>query len=243
MPRVARLIFDEAIWHIFNRGNGKQIVFHDDEDFEHFIYILAYYKAQYGFKLYHHCLMPNHFHLGPEVKEGKILPKVMHDISQTYTKYHHEKYQTVGYLWQGRYKNMIVEKGDYHQKLGGYIERNPVRAGLVKDPADWKWSSYRFYAFGEPMRVKIKIGEEKRWVDLVDEDPLYQEFGQSPAERQKNYQAFILGMDDEVVRKYLGFGERKLVVGSKGFKEKMQEFFARQGKKINLRSRGRPRKR
>lgn len=64
----------------------------------------------------------------------------MHDLTMTYSRYHHQKYQTVGYLWQGRYKNMIVEEGGYHQKLGGYIERNPVRAGLVTNPGDWKWS-------------------------------------------------------------------------------------------------------
>lgn len=243
MPRGSRIILDNAIFHIFNRGNAKRAVFHDEEDFEHFIYILAHYKAQYGFKLYHHCLIPNHFHLEPKVDEGKILPMAMHDITQTYTKYYHQKYGTVGYLWQGRYKNMVVEEGDYHQRLGGYIERNSVRAGLVGDAGEWKWSSYRFYVYGEPMRVKIKIGGVEKWVNLVDEDPLYKEFGQSPAERQKNYQKFILEMDDEMMRECLGLKERKLVIGSVSFKGKMSEFFRRKGLEINLRPRGRPRKR
>lgn len=242
MPRVARLILDDAIFHVFNRGNAKRTVFHDDKDFEHFIYILAYYKDQYGFQLYHHCLIPNHFHFEPKVREGKILPLAMHDITQTYTKYYHQKYGTVGYLWQGRYKNMVVEEGDYHQKLGGYIERNPVRTGLVARPEDWRWSSYRFYAFGEPMRVKIKRGGTERWVELVDEDPFYCQFGQTPAERQKNYRDFVWGMEDEAMKKYLGLEERKLVVGSENFKEKMREIFGKMGMEINLRPRGRPRK-
>ncbi len=244
MPRIVRLIVDNSIWHVFNRGNAKREIFHCDEDFEHFLYILAYYKARYEpeIKFYHYCVMPNHFHLEPEIGNGKVLPQFMHDVTQTYTNYHHEKYQTVGYLWQGRYKNMIVEKGDYHQKLGGYIERNPVRAGLVVDTQDWPWSSYRFYAFGEPIRLKIKIGGVEKWVDLVDEDPYYQGFGSTPAGCQENYRQFIRGMNDELTKKELGLEEKKLVIGSTGFREAMRDFFKKKGIEINLRPRGRPRK-
>lgn len=208
MPRVARVIFDNAICHIFNRGNAKQIVFHDDEDFEHFLYIVAYYKDKYGFKQYHHCLMPNHFHFEWMIPKAKILSAAMHDIAMTYAGYHHKKYQSVGYLWQGRFKNMIVEKGDYQMLLGGYIERNPLRAGLVKRPEDWKWSSYRFYAFGEPLRLKIKIGQEWKYVDLIDEDPIYYGFGQNPIERQKVYQKFIETINDDRIKNEFGLVER-----------------------------------
>ncbi len=208
MPRIARITFDNALLHIFNRGNAKQPVFHDDEDFEHFLYILAHYKDKYGFKMYHLCPMPNHFHFEWEIAQAKILSPAMHDITQTYTRHHHQKYQTVGYLWQGRFKNMVVDKGDYQLLLGGYIERNPVRAGLVERPEDWKWSSYRFYAFGEPMRFWIKVGGVRKCVDLIDEDPIYQGFGQSAAERQKVYRGFILAMDDEEARQELGLVER-----------------------------------
>jgi len=242
MPRIARLVLDNSIFHIFNRGNGKQVVFHQDQDFEHFLYILAYYKEKYGFELYHHCLIPNHFHLEPKIHQAKVLPQAMHDITQTYTTYHHQEYQTVGYLWQGRYKNMLVEEGDYHQKLGAYIEGNPVRAGLVKEPEQWKWSSYRFYAFGEPTRLKIKINGVEKWVNLVDEDPLYKEFGRTPAERQKNYREFVIGMDDEKIKEWLGLKEKKLVIGSLRFKEKIGEIFRAKGVEINLKPRGRPRK-
>lgn len=244
MPRIARLIIDNSIWHVFNRSNAKREIFRDNEDFIRFLYILAYYKARYEpeIKLYHYCIMPNHFHLEPEIRQGKILPLFMHDITQTYSNYHHKKYQTVGYLWQGRYKNMIVEKGNYHQKLGGYIERNPVRAGLVEDPKDWPWSSYRFYAFGEPMRLKIKIGGVERWVDLVDEEPYYQEFGLTPTECQKNYRQLIEMMDDDLTKKELGIKEKKLVIGSTAFQETIRNFFKKRGIEINLRIRGRPRK-
>lgn len=242
MPRIARLILDNAIFHVFNRGNQRQIVFHDDEDFEHFTYIVAYYKAKYGFKLYHNCWVPNHFHFELKVGDGKILPLVLHDITQTYTKYHHEKYQTVGYLWQGRYKNMLVEEGDYHWKLGGYIERNPLRLGLVKNPGEWKWSSYRFYAYGEPMRIKVKLNGIEKWVNLIDEDPVYESFGLTPIERQKNYQKFILEMDDEKIRGDLELKEGKLLIGTADFKKETVKSFEEKGIRINARPRGRPRR-
>lgn len=242
MPRTSRLTLDNAIFHVFNRGNSKQETFHSSEDFEHFLYIVAYYKAIHGFQLYHFCFMPNHFHFEPKIIRAHTLPKAMHDITQTYTNYHHQQYQTAGYLWQGRYKNMLVEEGNYHQKLGGYIERNPVRADLVKKPEDWQWSSYRFYAFGESIRMPVKIEGVKRWVNLVDEDPMYQEFGRTPKERQENYRTFILAMDDGKVKKELGMGERKLLLGSDKFKQKMTRFFEDRGARLTPRPRGRPRK-
>jgi putative transposase len=208
MPRIARIVFDSALIHIFNRGNARQIVFHDDEDFEHFLYIVAYFKDKYGFKMYHLCPMPNHFHFEWEIPKAKILSPAMRDITLTYTQYHHKKYQTIGYLWQGRFKNMIVEKGDYQLMLGAYIERNPVRAGLVEKPEDWRWSSYRFYAFGEPMKFWIKVGGIKKCVDLIDENPIYLNFGKSPAERQKIYQKFVEALNEERMREEFGFVER-----------------------------------
>jgi len=209
MPRTARIIFDNAICHIFNRGNAKQEIFRDEEDFEHFLFILAYFKEKYGFKMYHLCPMPNHFHFLWQISKAKILSQAMHDITQTYTKFHHQKYQTVGYLWQGRFKNMIVEKEEYLLKLGAYIERNPVRAWLVKKPEDWKWSSYRFYAFREPMRVWVKIEGILKPVDLIDEDPLYKNFSQNPIERQKIYREFIYSLNDNEIKEEFGLKERR----------------------------------
>ena len=209
MPRVARIIFNNAICHIFNRGNAKQEVFHDEEDFKHFLYILAYFKEKYRFKTYHLCSMPNHFHFLWQISQAKVLSQAMHDVSQTYTKFHHQKYHKVGYLWQGRFKNMIVEKEEYLLKLGAYIERNPVRAGLVKKSEDWRWSSYRFYAFGEPLRVWVKIEGILKPVDLIDEDPLYKNLSQNPIERQKIYREFIESLNDEEIKEEFRLKEKR----------------------------------
>ena len=138
MPRVAGLKMDNAIYHIFNRGNQRQEVFHDEEDFQTFLSILVHYKLKYGFKNYHFILIPNHFHFIWWIKNAEIMPKAMKEITLAYTNVHHRKYNTIGHLWQGRYKNMIVEEEKYLDRLAGYVERNAVRAGLVKEPGQWK---------------------------------------------------------------------------------------------------------
>jgi putative transposase len=159
MPRIARFKINNAIYHIFNRGNQRQEVFLDDEDFQTFLSIAAYYKLKYGFKNYHFILIPNHFHFLWGIENAEIMPKAMKEISLAYTKAHHRKYDTVGYLWQGRYKSMIVDKERYLDRLGGYIERNALRSGLVKNPGQWKWSSYRFYAYGKSLKILVnKMG-------------------------------------------------------------------------------------
>lgn len=106
MSRGPRLILDNAIFHIFNRGNGRQEVFHDEKDFETFLSILAHYKDVWKFRMYHFCLMPNHFHFLWEIQEAETLSKAMQAVTLTYSRAHRARYKTVGYLWQGRFKNM-----------------------------------------------------------------------------------------------------------------------------------------
>ena len=210
MPRIARLKINNSINHVFNRGNQKQIIFHDDQDFETFLSIVAHYKLKYKLKLYHLCPMPNHFHFELYIEKAEVLPKAMKDITLTYTNYYHRKYNTIGQLWQGRYKNMIIENEEYVDKLGGYIERNPVQAGLVAYSGEWRWSSYNFYAYGKQLRVlTTNLTGEKIWVDLIDEDPRYKYFGKTLIERQENYRKFITEMNDEEIRKELKLEEKK----------------------------------
>lgn len=242
MPRGRRLTFDDTLFHIVNRGNAQQEVFHTPSDFEEYLHLLARYKDKFGFKMYHFCLMPNHPHLLWKVPRAEILSKAMQGITLSYTLFHHGKYKKVGYLWQGRFKNMIIEMEEYSMNCGAYIERNPVRAGLVEDPADWKWSSYRFYAFGESCRVSlIGPGGVKKWVDLIDEDPFYQGFGRDLLERQKNYRQFVLGMDDEAMRERLRFQDGG-VLGSERFKVRMAKIMEELGMMVKPKKRGRPSK-
>jgi len=143
MPRVARLILDNAPYHIMIRGNQKQTTFIEVADFLKYLELLKRYKRKYCFKLYGYCLMPNHVHLILKVKRGSDLGKIMQGLNQTYTIWFNRKYKKIGHLWQGRYKSMAIQKDEYMLECIEYVELNPVRANFSKSPFEYPWSSWQ----------------------------------------------------------------------------------------------------
>ena len=143
MPRVARILLDNACYHIINRGNQKQNIFQEEPDFEKYLEILRHYKKKYNFKLYAYCLMPNHIHLVIDIRKTSDLAKIMQGLTQTYTVWFNNKYNKVGRLWQGRFKSMLIQKDKYLIDCLQYIELNPVRADITSSPADYSWSSWQ----------------------------------------------------------------------------------------------------
>jgi REP element-mobilizing transposase RayT len=142
MPRSARLIIDNAIYHVMTRGNQKQITFLDNKDYEKYIEILKHYKHKFWFKLFGYCLMPNHVHIIIKIKQGRSLQKIVQGLNQTYTIWFNKKYGKVGHLWQGRYKSRLIQNNNYLIDCIEYVELNPIRAGLTKKTASYPWSSY-----------------------------------------------------------------------------------------------------
>ena len=229
MARPLRVNVPNIPFHIINRGNNRQIVFREDEDFIYFLKLLKRYKREFHFKFYHFCLMPNHIHLMIEPTTEGSLSKLMMRLSLAYASYFNRKYNSLGHLWQGRYKNSLIDKGNYFLWCGIYNELNPVRAGMVEKPQDWLWSSFRFYVLGEKDGI---IGE------LIDIDPYYLNLGFTPKERQQNYRKNIeeVMKDDSLSRVRKGLDEG--VFGRKEFvRETKQRFRIK-----SLRSRGRPKK-
>lgn len=228
MPRPLRITIPNLPFHVLDRGNNRQIVFQEEEDFIYFLKLLKRYKKELKFKLYHFCLMPNHIHFMIEPTIEGSLSKIMMRLTLSYSSYFNKKYQGVGHVWQGRYKNSLIDKENYFIWCGLYIELNPVRAGLVVRPEDWQWSSYNFYAFG-----KVDASIE----GLIDFDPYYLKLGNDLQERQKRYWQNI----EEVMKeKFLKNIRGKLdegVFGSLEFIQGMKRKF----KIKSLRGRGRPR--
>ena len=137
-----RLLIHNACYHIFTRGNQKQNVFLEDEDFQFYLSQLKRYKRKYQFLLYAYCLMPNHVHLLGEPLSPEKLPKLMQCLQRSYTAYFNEKYDKVGHLWQGRFKTKIITKDQYLITCFNYIEYNPIRSNLAKNPQEYKFCSY-----------------------------------------------------------------------------------------------------
>jgi putative transposase len=178
VPRKPRELVDGGIYHIIQRGNHKKKVFESHLDYQHFISLLMELCKKYGLLVYHYCLMPNHVHLMVQVAVGLNLPKFGHALFRGYSKWHQAQYGLTGHLWQGRFKSPRVDEESYFLELGRYIERNPVRAKLVADLAEYRWSSYCYYALGRPD-------------NLVTTDPYYEDLGNSRALRQEQYRSYV----------------------------------------------------
>jgi len=137
-----RLLIKNACYHIYIRGNQKQIVFRNKEDFEFYLHQLKHYKRKYPFLLYGYCLMPNHIHLVGEPIDPEKLSKLMQCLQRSYTAYYNKKYNKVGHLWQDRFKAKVIVKDQYLIDCVAYVEQNPVRANLVNSPQEYAFSSY-----------------------------------------------------------------------------------------------------
>jgi len=144
MSRKPRIEFPGAFYHVLARGNNKQEIFKDKQDYQAYIDRLKKYHKRYKFILYVYILMANHVHL--LVETGMIpLSKIMQGIQQSYTAYFHKKYDSVGHVFQGRYKSILCQRDNYLLELVRYIHLNPVRAGLMDTPEDFPWSSHQVY--------------------------------------------------------------------------------------------------
>jgi len=148
MPREARQASRTGTYHILCRGNNGQPLFSDPADHRLYLDLLIEVKRLEAFDLYHYCLMTNHIHLLAHCDELASLSKVMHQVNTTFAKRYCEKNRFVGHVFQARFKTLPIEDDAYLLDCGRYIERNPCRAGLVKDPSEYPWSSFRFYAEG-----------------------------------------------------------------------------------------------
>jgi putative transposase len=152
MARKPRIEFEGGFYHVITRGNQKQKIFREEQDFLKYLWFLGDYKERYGFSLYAYVLMQNHVHLLMAMAEIP-LSKVLQGINQRYTMYFNRRYCTVGHLFQGRYKAILCDKDEYLLTLVRYLHYNPVRAKIAKNPEDYPWSSHREYA--DPARDGI----------------------------------------------------------------------------------------
>lgn len=141
MARPLRLEFPGALYHITARGDRQEPIFDDDEDRLAFIDLLGKEVAQQGWLLYAFCLMGNHYHLLLETPEPNLV-RGMRRLNGVYTQRYNRRHGRVGHVLQGRYKSILVDKDAWLRELCRYVVLNPVRARMVRDPADWPWSSY-----------------------------------------------------------------------------------------------------
>src|SRR4030043_486524 len=157
MSRPLRIEFAGAFYHVTSRGNGRKAIFRNGQDRISFLDVLQKVNHRYHWFCHAYCLMNNHYHLIIETPEGN-LSRGMRQLNGIYTMSFNRRHRTVGHVFQGRYKAILVEKESYLWEVCRYVVLNPVRANLVRKPEDWRWSSYRGTAGVNKPHSSLTIG-------------------------------------------------------------------------------------
>jgi putative transposase len=153
MPRRARVLVPGVPLHVIQRGNNRSDCFHADSDYRFYLHVLSEQARKHGCAIHAYCLMTNHVHLLLTPAEPESIGLMMKGLGQRYVQYFNRTYQRSGTLWEGRFRSCVTEDEAYVLTCYRYIELNPVRAGMVEDPAQYRWSSYRCNAQGEASEV------------------------------------------------------------------------------------------
>lgn len=144
MPRKPRIVIPGIAHHIIQRGNNRQYIFSEDQDYKTYCFWTNQYAQKYGVSILAYCLMGNHVHfiVIPDSSDG--LARMFNSIHMRYAQYMNRKRKTSGHLWQGRFFSCICE-GEHLRQAMRYVEQNPVRAKMVLDPWNYAWSSARWH--------------------------------------------------------------------------------------------------
>jgi REP element-mobilizing transposase RayT len=179
MARPLRIEYDGAVYHITSRGNARKPIYKEDEDRKIFLEVLHRANTRYNWLCHAYCLMNNHYHLIIETPDGN-LSHGMRQLNGVYTQLFNKRHNRVGHIFQGRYKAILIQKESHLLEASRYVVLNPVMAKVVKDPDEWKWSSYRGTA-----------GKEKPHPCLTI-DWILGQFGSKRRQSEKKYSEFVM---------------------------------------------------
>ncbi len=226
MPRPLRILFPNTPHHIVQRGHNRQAVFVADEDHRYYLDNLIFSKQEFGCRIYAYCLMTNHVHLIVAPGDDPDA-ELMRRVAGRQTRYVNKLDGRSGSLWEGRFKSSVVSAREYLSACCRYIELNPVRAGMVVSPDQYRWFSYL-----------SKVTDRKD--PVVDYDSCYLALGKNKKERRKAYAQYVAGTIPEgeikLIREALQRGQ---LTGGDRF---LQEISNRLGIRISNKGSGRPKK-
>ena len=227
MPRQARIILPNTPHHIVQRGHNCETVFVERQDYLYYLDTLKEWKQELNVNVYGYCLMTNHVHLILDAKdEPANIGKLMKRLAGRQTRYVNYQEKRTGSLWEGRYKSSPIETDTYLLACHRYVERNPVKAGVVEHEQDYEWSSYRQHA-----------GLEGDY--WIDNDAVYMGIANNKEERMQRYRDYLNqpGSDNENQLIHTAL-QRNQLTGSSRFVDEVEK---RLGQRIEQRGPGRPR--
>lgn len=228
MPRMGRLVLPNYPHHVVQRGHNRQVVFAADEDYQRYLADLRELKEAFGVKVYAYCLMTNHVHLLLAPGEAIAgLGQLMKALAARATRYRNRLEGRSGTLWESRYKSSVVQTDFYLLACSRYIELNPVRARMVDDPSEYRWSSFN---------RRVTVGQSTEWLDT---DPCYLALGDTAQQRSERYKAFVRGSVSQAELSLIREGlQRGQLTGSSRFVDEVERIA---GLRIERRGQGRPR--
>jgi REP element-mobilizing transposase RayT len=221
MPRQIRKISESKTYHIMIRGNERKALFLDDEDRIKFLDTLYEKGKDRKYKIFAYCLMGNHVHL--LINEGSDeISRIMKRIEVSYAYYFNKKYRRIGHLFQDRFKSEAIDDDSYLLAAVRYIHNNPVKAGLIKEVSQYRWSSYNLY-----IRENIHIK------DIIDKGFILEIFS---TDRDKAVRSFIEYSNQESEDNFIENKEEitieKTIFGEKEAEEYVSVFLDKKGKKF-----------
>ena len=201
-------------YHVTSRGNEQKEIFKSISDREKFLSYLESATERYGASIHAYCLMDNHYHILIETPFGN-LSKIMQHINGAYTSYFNRKQERIGHLFQGRYTAILVEADAYAKELSRYIHLNPVKAGIVKKPEQYHWSSFLYYAINQ---------KAPHW---LHRDFILGYFNNKEKYAMKMYYDFVNMLLVQEYESPLANLPHSCILGSKDFTKKIKDNFLR----------------
>ena len=215
MARLSRIVVPNHPVHIMHRGNNRQDIFESEEDMTRCKEDIANALSKSGCHLHAYVIMTNHLHLLITPADKVQLSKFMQTMANRYVRYFNATRNRTGTIWEGRFKSCLVDSENYLFTLYRYIEINPVKANMVKNIADYPWSSYRHNAL-----------DEKN--NLITEHKLYKDLGKNSAQRAENYQKIFNILNTvEQEQQITEATMRGEVYGTSGFHHEIRKLISR----------------
>jgi putative transposase len=214
MPRHTRFCPAGFPVHIIQRGNNRQACFTCDQDIAAYAHWLDEGSVKYGVAIHGWVFMTNHTHLLLTPTSDDGISRLMQYLGRLYVRRFNYRYTRTGTLFDGRYKSSMVQDDQYLLNCLQYMELNPVRAGIVKDPGDYTWSSYKSHAFGKNIGM---------WTP----HPLYLGLGSTHKSRQNFYREIINeALTIEAIAKIRHCANTGLVLGTEKFRDQVESMRA-----------------
>lgn len=216
MARHPRFALPGYTQHVIQRGNNRDVIFGDREDYEFYRARLAQACERSGCAVHAYVLMTNHVHVLMTPQTSTAISQVMQALGRVYVQYFNYRYRRTGTLWEGRFRASVIDADRYLLTCYRYIELNPVRAGMVERPGDYRWSSYASNAQG-------------RFNRLVTPHPLYQSLGMTVDGRCAAYRAlFTDTLSSEMLAEIRESTNKAWALGNDRFRERIESMLERQ---------------